>query len=121
MLSADDVAAGAAWVTLSVSPMYFKVCSRFENIFVFGSGKHFDAPPLLNFPACERLSSRILNLNSRCLVAEQRWETEMFVATAVAVSAELRKQRAPLSELCSSCRCFRTQSEGGRSPEDAVL
>lgn len=44
--------------------MYFKVCYHFENIFVFGSGKHFDDPPLFNFPACERLSSRILNLNS---------------------------------------------------------
>lgn len=26
LLSVDDAAAGAAWVTLSVSPMYFKVC-----------------------------------------------------------------------------------------------
>lgn len=68
--------------------MYFKVCYHFENIFVFASGKHFDDPPLFNFPACERLSSRILNCKFKLWggdapIPDNGREADVFVAAAV--------------------------------------
>lgn len=36
LVTTVDAATGAAWVTLSLYLMYFKVCQTLTNIFVFG-------------------------------------------------------------------------------------
>lgn len=81
--------------------MYFKVCYHFENIFVFGSGKHFDDPPFFNFlPPCECLSSRILHSSSSFSSLTPMGEGNICCHYCCCPCRTLELACAP-SELCS--------------------